>query len=280
MKCLGIFAYLLCLYTANGFNPLRIRGANSEIKIDASSKRLAIAGLVGFFGFGQPLNTLSGANAAPLRFLPSAEQSIIDDISNFQKPIFELIEQLKPTMQPNPVGVYIEQQILKDGPDDAAVVLLNMEGYIKPVQKKMAEVAPKLDLTGADAERLNILPNLMKGHILELTEAIKKQKASEELKEVEEVQETLAEFLKLASTKYEVEPFKPTRALTDKELFGPLGCEFWGKSRIEGSNGCAPTADEVKAAEEKAGAEGIKTTSGTGGLWSTFVDTVGENVSN
>ena len=64
--------------------------------------------------------------------------------------------------------------------------------------------------------------------------------AKEQAKEVDEVRETLAEFLKLAGTKYEVAPFKPIRPLTDKELFGPLGCEFWGKKRIPGSNACAP----------------------------------------
>lgn len=95
----------------------------------------------------------------------------------------------------------------------------------------------KLDST-VDNDRLLVLPLLMKGHTIELTQAIEAQKADAQAREVEEVQETLAEFLKLASTKYNVEPFRPTRSLTDAELFGPLGCEFWGKKRMQGSNTC------------------------------------------
>lgn len=47
-------------------------------------------------------------------------------------------------------------------------------------------------------------------------------------KEVAEVQETLAEFLKLASSKYPVVAFVPPRPMTDKEFFGLFGCEYWG----------------------------------------------------
>ena len=168
----------------------------------------------------------------------------MDEIANFQRPIAELLDQLKPTLTPNPVGVWVEQQILRDGPEDAAVVFLNMENYIKPVQSKMSAVAAKLDLpAAADKERLAILPALMKGHILELTEAIKMQKAEPMRKEVQEVQETLSEFLKLASTKVEVDPYIPARPLTDKEYMGPLGCEWWGRKRVPGSNACAPAAE-------------------------------------
>lgn len=181
------------------------------------------------------------AQAAGIRLFPSAEQSAVDEIANFQRPIAELLDQLKPTLTPNPVGVWVEQQVLRDGPEDAAVVFLNMETYIKPVQSKMSAAAAKLDLpAAADKERLAILPALMKGHILELTEAIKTRKAEPMRKEVQEVQETLSEFLKLASTKVEVDPYIPTRPLSDKELFGPLGCEFWGRKRVLGSNACAP----------------------------------------
>jgi hypothetical protein len=59
------------------------------------------------------------------------------------------------------------------------------------------------------------------------------------MKEVAEVQETLAEFLMLASSKYDVKPFMPPRPMTDKEFFGVFGCEYWGKKRIEGTNKCA-----------------------------------------
>jgi len=99
-----------------------------------------------------------------------------------------------------------------------------------------------------------VLPSLMKGHILELTDAIKKQKAEPMRKEVEEVRETLAEFLKLSASKYEVEPYRPARQISDKELFGPLGCEFWGKKRVPGSNACAPNEEPPGRPEDKSGA--------------------------
>ena len=63
---------------------------------------------------------------------------------------------------------------------------------------------------------------------------------------IKQVQETLDEFLKVASAKYKVKPFLPTRPLTDKELFGPLGCEFYGKQRVIGSNACI----EISAPKE------------------------------
>ena len=177
---------------------------------------------------------------AAMRIFPSAEQSALDDIAGFQKPVNELFDQLKPTLTPNPIGVWTEMQFLRDGPEDAAVVFLNMENYIKPLQTKMANVAPRLELPSTtDKDRIVLLPLLMKGHILELDAAIKTQKAEGMRKEVEEVQETLAEFLKLASTgKYDVARYIPSRPLTDKEYLGPLGCEFWGKVRVEGSNAC------------------------------------------
>jgi len=191
--------------------------------------------------------------AAPLRFMASQEQSVVDELSDYHKNVVELADQLKPTLQPNAVGVYIEQQILKDGKDDSDVVLLYSEQYLKPIQSKMALIAPKivaLEKESADKERIALLPNLMKGHLLELSEAIKHQKASEELKEVEEVQETLAEFLLLSSRAgLEVQPFIPSRPLSDKDLFGPLSCEWWGRTRVEGSNACT-TPVEVQAASQ------------------------------
>jgi hypothetical protein len=113
-----------------------------------------------------------------------------------------------------------------------------METIIKPCQQKMSNLAPSLRLGEEAQTRLELLPQLMKGHIIELTQAIKEMKAESQAREVEEVQETLAEFLKLASTKYNVAPYRPTRPLSDAELYGPLGCEFWGKKRVPGSNAC------------------------------------------
>jgi hypothetical protein len=115
-----------------------------------------------------------------------------------------------------------------------------LSGYFQPLQLKMAAAAPKLKLADDEAQkRTEILPALMKGHLLELDVAIGTYVIKNMAKEVEEIQETLAEFLKLASLKYKVTPYVPTRPLSDKELFGPLGCEFWGKVRVEGSNACA-----------------------------------------
>ena len=92
--------------------------------------------------------------------------------------------------------------------------------------------------TSEEQKNIEVLPLLMKGHIAELTQAIQIQKADFQAKEVQEVQETLADFLKLVSVKYTVQPYIPIRPLSDSELFGPLGCEFWGKKRVVGSNQC------------------------------------------
>jgi hypothetical protein len=103
----------------------------------------------------------------------------------------------------------------------------------------MEKLVPKLKLDNSEnLDRIKVLPALMKGHIFELTQAIDEMKSSSQLKEVEEVQETLAEFLKIASITYKVTPYIPIRPLNDAELFGPLGCEFWGKKRVPGSNAC------------------------------------------
>mmetsp|Transcript_12698 Transcript_12698/g.21255 ORF Transcript_12698/g.21255 Transcript_12698/m.21255 type:complete len:262 (+) Transcript_12698:83-868(+) len=193
---------------------------------------------------------LIGGNANA-GFFTSAEQDSINEIQRYQKPVAELLDQLRPVDLPNAIGVYGKTQVLRGGKDDADVVLNYVETYIKPCQQKMEKVASKLQLPDADTQKkVEITPLEMKGHILELGQAIEAQKADFQAKEVEEVQETLGVFLKLASTKYEVKPFIPSRPLTDAELFGPLGCEFWGKVRIEGSNQCTdkPTASTTDKA--------------------------------
>ena len=183
------------------------------------------------------------AVAAPGGWFPSAEQRAVNELSSFQRPINEILEQLSPMMIPNAIGVYSNTQMLKGSKDDANVVATYMETYIKPCQKEMETLAKQLPLTKEDQEKATTYSQLMKGHILELQEAIKGLKAEDQRKEVEEVQETLADYLKLLSAKYEVEPYVPPRPLTDKELFGPLGCEFWGKQRVPGSNACTPKLD-------------------------------------
>ena len=68
------------------------------------------------------------------------------------------------------------------------------------------------------------------------------------MKESLEVQETLQEFLKLASAKFDVTLYVEPARISDKDLFGPLGCEFYGKTRIPGSNACAPPEDRSATA--------------------------------
>lgn len=175
------------------------------------------------------LPLLSFSNTARAGLFSSEEQESINSIAIFQKPVYDLIEQLR-------AG---KNQVLKGGPEDSNVVQQNVNIYIVPLQAKMSETSPKLKLSNsADQARIELLPLLMKGHILELAQAIKDGKAQSQFKEVEEVQETLQEYLKLASTKYTVPAFVPPRPFTDAEFFGPFGCEYWGKRRVEGTNKC------------------------------------------
>ena len=187
------------------------------------------------------------SRSANAGFFQSDEQDAIDNLSSYQKPVFELLDQLRPSLVPNAVGVYIQTQVLKGGKEDSDVVLNYLENYIKPCQKKMSEIASKLQLANpADQTRIELLPLLMKGHILELGQAITTMKSEDQAKEVAEVSETLAEYLVLSSSKYKVERFVPPRMLSDKEYLGPFGCEFWGKKRVEGSNYCESVPEPEK----------------------------------
>eukprot|EP01036_Dinobryon_divergens_P029709 gene29709-38840_t len=189
---------------------------------------------------GSILSLVGSQFRANAGFFSTQEQDQIDEISKFQKPIAELLDQLRPTSTPNAIGVYSTTQILKGGKEDSDVVLSYLEFYIKPCQRVMESVAGRLKLSSEeDQKNIELQPLLMKGHIAELTQAIQSMKAVDQEREVKEVFDTLADFLKLASTKYTVQPYVPSRPLTDAELFGPLGCQFWGKKRVEGSNACA-----------------------------------------
>lgn len=178
------------------------------------------------------------AGEARAGFFTSAEQDQVTELNKLQKPIAELLDQLRPADIPNAIGVYSKTQVLRGGKEDSDVVRNYLSVYITPCQQKLQEVAAKLKLEGEAQTKVESLPLLMKGHMLELAQAIDSGKADAQAREVEEVQETLADFLKLASSKYSVEPYTPPRPLTDAELFGPLGCEFWGKERVPGSNQC------------------------------------------
>jgi hypothetical protein len=205
--------------------------------------------IVGFFrsGFAAvtiALSTCSFDNVAHAGIFDSAEQNAVYEINSYQKVVNELLDQLRPVEIPNAVGVYLKTQILKGGAEDSNVVLNYQDTYFKPLQVKMEQASKSLALKSPEEqEKLKSLPLLMKGHILELSQAINEQSAGNQAKEVEEIQETLADFLKLASSTYKVEPYIPPRPLTDKEFFGPLGCEFWGRQRMPGSNQCAPAAE-------------------------------------
>lgn len=202
----------------------------SKGQMNQNAKNLVISGV----------SLLSFGSVTHARFFGSEAQNLVDDINALQKPVAELSDQLRPQNIPNSIGVYTSIQVLRGGPEDSNVVQGYVSTYIQPLQLKMEQAASKLRITDTAAqERLMILPSLMKGHIFELKQAIKEMSAANQLKEVDEVQETLAEFLKLASAQYEVTPYRPARILTDSELFGPFGCEFWGKKRIPGSNKCA-----------------------------------------
>ena len=186
--------------------------------------------------------TVSGSSSNAGIF-QSSEQDRIDAISRYQKPVAELLDQLRPVSTPNAVGVYSNNQVLKGGKEDSTVVLNYLENYIKPCQEQMQAAAPLLKLPDSNQAKVETYPLALKGHILELRQAINEQKAESQAREVEEVQATLADFLKIASLKYTVDPYVPSRPLSDAELFGPLGCEFWGKERVPGSNACKENVD-------------------------------------
>ena len=49
--------------------------------------------------------------------------------------------------------------------------------------------------------------------------------------------------------RYEVTPYVDVKQVSDKDLYGPFGCGFWGKERAEGSNACiAPPGGDAAAA--------------------------------
>lgn len=202
-----------------------------ESKLKSQARSVMIGSLLSIF-------TVQ-VTAAKAGFFEPDEQSKINELCNYQKPIGELVDQLKPSDIPNAIGVYAPTQVLKGGKEDSDVVLNYLEAYIKPCQRMMEQLAPKLQLSSPDDQtKLETLPLLMKGHIIELTQAIGEMSAKSQLREVTEVQETLADYLKLAGSKFTITTYAPARPLSDAELFGPLGCEFWGKKRVPGSNAC------------------------------------------
>ena len=148
----------------------------------------------------------SPSNAFDL--FPSKEQVSINNIADYRKIVDELVFMLTPNQQANAVGTYASVQLLKDSKEDCDVVATYLNTKFKPLQIKMKDIASKLNLPDEKQTRIELLPNLMLGHTLELSQAIKSKSSKEELKEVLEIKQTLEEFLVLASTKYNVNDLK------------------------------------------------------------------------
>jgi hypothetical protein len=73
----------------------------SRSQLGKSLRRLKVASFL--------LLTIPGiANAG---FFQSSEQDSVDELSRSQKPIAELLDLLRPTVQPNAVGVYATTQV-------------------------------------------------------------------------------------------------------------------------------------------------------------------------
>jgi hypothetical protein len=60
----------------------------------------------------------------------SAEQDAVQELNNFQKPIFELLTQLRPAMTPNAVGFFAMTQTLKGGKEDSGKFQVDYENYL------------------------------------------------------------------------------------------------------------------------------------------------------
>ncbi|CAM9499484.1 unnamed protein product [Choristocarpus tenellus] len=127
---------------------------------------------------------------------------------------------------------------LKGGADDSAVVLRYIEAYLQPLRDTMLEAVPLLQLSAKGSkERADTLPLLMKGHIIELKMACKTGDPKEQLKEVEEVKETLEEFLSLvAKANYDISTMEEDASsqlsaegddAADKYM-GVFGCKTFG----------------------------------------------------
>ena len=222
--------FMLLLVSTSSLLRKKANILGDKVFLGVKLRNIAVTSILTIFLFGQE---------AKAGFFTSNVQDQINEIATYRKPITELLDQLSPSLIPNSIGVYGNTQILKGGKADSDVVLNYVETYIVPCQAKMTEVAPMMKLQPELQSKVEILPLLMKGHILELRQAIAEEKADFQAKEVGEVQETLEDFLKLASSKYAVTSYNtPSKQMTDAEMFGPFGCEFWGKKRVEGSNKC------------------------------------------
>lgn len=98
-----------------------------------------------------------------------------------------------PANIPPPAAVLtqLKEKKLKGGADDSAVVVRYADSIYKPMQERLVALAPqiKLPAEGEGAEekqkRLETLPFLLKGHLLELAAACRSGDAKEQLQEME-----------------------------------------------------------------------------------------------
>lgn len=149
----------------------------------------------------------------------------------------QVLEVAQYSLVVNKVEEDLRAGALKGGAEDSAVVVRILETFLKPMQQTMAKAAPAMRLAGREnVERVKLLPLLMKGHLLELEEACEAGSAKDQLREVEEVKETVDEFLALAKSRYEVTAKAPTSPEGDQ--LGIFGCTFYGLKRVEGTNTC------------------------------------------
>mmetsp|Transcript_1244 Transcript_1244/g.1656 ORF Transcript_1244/g.1656 Transcript_1244/m.1656 type:complete len:242 (-) Transcript_1244:200-925(-) len=230
-----IFAIVCLLSIVSGF---KINDFNSKChtkhidspleKVDGSVSRrdiLKTAPLV-FLG-----GVLSGSSRSEAIFgfgpSKSQEQKNVEEIAKYRVPVEKVVKELK-------------SKQLRGGPDDSFVVINYLKTYYDPMQVKMVEVAKTLNLEAEKQKKIETLPLLMKGHLLELQQACVAQSAKDQLEEMEEVEETLAEFLTLAQSKYNIPELVDSRSATPEEYFGAFGCEFWGLKRRKDSNYCEP----------------------------------------
>ncbi|CAM9097550.1 unnamed protein product [Pylaiella littoralis] len=134
----------------------------------------------------------------------------------------------------------LEAGALQGGTEDSAVVSRVLEIQLKPMQETMLKVAPVMELAGREArDRARLLPSIMKGHLLELEMACGTKNAKEQLQEVQEVRETLDEFIALAKTRYNIKPLDVPGAPEGDQL-GIFGCSFYGMKRTDDSSLCQP----------------------------------------
>jgi len=135
----------------------------------------------------------------------------------------------------------LKSKQLKGGKEDSATIVRYMDAHYKPLQEKMLVLAPKLKLADEEKQkRAELLPLLLKGHLAELAAATRTGVASEQLQEMEEVAESVDEFLALAKEGgKEVKSYLgPAPEFDVTREYGPFACEFWGKVRLPESNVC------------------------------------------